>query len=170
MRKISLHWKILIGMALGVLFGFILSNLNGGGIFISNWIKPFGTIFINSLKLIAVPLILASLIKGISDLKDISKLSSMGGVTILTYLSTTVIAVSVGLLLVNIIKPGDSISEKTRTELIEAYDSDAEEKRMAAAENKDSGPLQPLVDLVPSNFVSAASDNKNMLQVLFFSI
>ena len=52
MRKISLHWKILIGMALGVLFGIILSNLNGGGIFISNWIKPFGTIFINSLKLI----------------------------------------------------------------------------------------------------------------------
>ena len=144
MRKISLHWKILIGMALGVLFGFILSNLNGGGIFISNWIKPFGTIFINSLKLIAIPLILASLIKGISDLKDISKLSSMGGVTILTYLSTTVIAVSVGLLLVNIIKPGDSISEKTRTELIEAYDSDAEEKRMAAAENKDSASTRDL--------------------------
>ena len=170
MKNISLHWKILIGMALGVLFGFIMSTVNGGEVFISNWIKPFGTIFINSLKLIAIPLILASLIKGVSDLKDISKLSSMGTITITTYLTTTVIAVSVGLLLVNIVKPGDSITEKTRTELIGQYDSDAEKKRNAAAESKEAGPLQPLVDLVPSNFVAAASDNKNMLQVIFFSI
>ena len=170
MKNISLHWKILIGMVLGVLFGFIMSTVNGGGVFISNWIKPFGTIFINSLKLIAIPLILASLIKGVSDLKDISKLSSMGTITITTYLTTTVIAVSVGLLLVNIVKPGDSITEKTRTELIGQYDSDAEKKRNAAAETKEAGPLQPLIDLVPSNFVAAASDNKNMLQVIFFSI
>ena len=170
MKKLSLHWKILIGMALGVLFGFFMSTISGGGIFISNWIKPFGTIFINSLKLIAIPLILASLIKGVSDLKDISKLSSMGTITITTYLLTTVIAVSVGLFLVNIVKPGDTISEKTRTELIGQYDSEADKKRNAAAENKEAGPLQPLVDLVPSNFVAAASDNKNMLQVIFFSI
>ncbi len=170
MKGISLHWKILIGMALGVLFGYFMSTIDGGGDFVSNWIKPFGTIFINSLKLIAIPLILASLIKGVSDLKDISKLSSMGTITITTYLTTTVIAVSVGLLLVNIVKPGDSISEKTRTELIGQYDSDAEKKRSAAAESKEDGPLQPLVDLVPSNFVAAASDNKNMLQVIFFSI
>ena len=170
MKGISLHWKILIGMALGVLFGYFMSTIDGGGDFVSNWIKPFGTIFINSLKLIAIPLILASLIKGVSDLKDISKLSSMGTITITTYLTTTVIAVSVGLLLVNIVKPGDSISEKTRTELIGQYDSDAEKKRSAAAESKEAGPLQPLVDLVPSNFVAAASDNKNMLQVIFFSI
>ena len=157
-------------MAFGVLFGYFMSTINGGGIFVSNWIKPFGTIFINSLKLIAVPLILASLIKGVSDLKDISRLSSMGTITITTYLTTTVIAVSVGLFLVNIVKPGDTISEKTRTELIGQYDSEADKKRNAAAENKVAGPLQPLVDLVPSNFVAAASDNKNMLQVIFFSI
>ncbi len=170
MKKLSLHWKILIGMAFGVLFGYFMSTINGGEIFVSNWIKPFGTIFINSLKLIAVPLILASLIKGVSDLKDISKLSSMGTITITTYLTTTVIAVSVGLFLVNIVKPGDTISEKTRTELIGQYDSEADKKRNAAAENKVAGPLQPLVDLVPSNFIAAASDNKNMLQVIFFSI
>ena len=170
MKKLSLHWKILIGMTLGVLFGFFMSTISGGGIFVSNWIKPFGTIFINSLKLIAIPLILASLIKGVSDLKDISKLSSMGSITITTYLTTTVIAVSVGLFLVNIVKPGDTISEKTRTELIGQYDSEADKKRNAAAENKEAGPLQPLVDLVPSNFVAAASDNRNMLQVIFFSI
>ena len=170
MKKLSLHWKILIGMTLGVLFGFFMSTISGGGIFVSNWIKPFGTIFINSLKLIAIPLILASLIKGVSDLKDISKLSSMGSITITTYLTTTVIAVSVGLFLVNIVKPGDTISEKTRTELIGQYDSEVDKKRNAAAENKEAGPLQPLVDLVPSNFVAAASDNRNMLQVIFFSI
>ena len=170
MKKISLHWKIIIGMFLGVILGLLFSSFNGGSMFITNWIKPFGTIFINSLKLIAIPLILASLIKGISDLKDISKLSSMGYLTITTYLTTTVIAVSIGLLVVNTMKPGESISDETRTELINAYSTDADEKREIAKENKDSGPLQPLVDLVPSNFLGAASDNKNMLQVIFFSI
>ncbi|MEN8845495.1 MAG: cation:dicarboxylase symporter family transporter, partial [Candidatus Arcticimaribacter sp.] len=89
MKSIALHWKILIGMALGVIFGLVLSFVDGGGAFIGDYIKPFGTIFINLLKLIAIPLILASLIKGVSDLKDISKLSQMGGRTIVTYLITT---------------------------------------------------------------------------------
>ena len=170
MKKISLHWKIIIGMFLGVIIGLIFSSFIGGSIFITNFVKPFGTIFINSLKLIAIPLILASLIKGISDLKDISKLSSMGLLTIMTYLTTTIIAVSIGLLVVNSIGPGKSISDETRTELINAYSNDANEKRDIAVEKKKSGPLQPLVDLVPSNFLNAASDNKNMLQVIFFSI
>ena len=170
MKKLSLHWKIIIGMFLGVAVGLIFSSINGGNIIITNWVKPFGTIFINSLKLIAIPLILASLIKGISDLKDISKLSSMGGLTITTYLTTTVIAVSIGLLVVNAFKPGHTISDETRTELVQAYSNDADQKREIAQEKKESGPLQPLVDLVPSNFLGAASDNKNMLQVIFFSI
>jgi len=170
MKKLSLHWKIIIGMFLGVAVGLIFSSINGGNIIITNWVKPFGTIFINSLKLIAIPLILASLIKGISDLKDISKLSSMGGLTITTYLTTTVIAVSIGLLVVNGFKPGNTISDETRTELVQAYSNDADQKREIAQEKKESGPLQPLVDLVPSNFFGAASDNKNMLQVIFFSI
>ena len=170
MKKLSLHWKIILGMFLGVVTGLIFSSINGGNIIITNWVKPFGTIFINSLKLIAIPLILASLIKGISDLKDISKLSSMGGLTITTYLTTTVIAVSIGLLVVNGFKPGNTISDETRTELVEAYSNDADQKREIAQEKKESGPLQPLVDLVPSNFLGAASDNKNMLQVIFFSI
>ena len=157
-------------MFLGVAVGLIFSSINGGNIIITNWVKPFGTIFINSLKLIAIPLILASLIKGISDLKDISKLSSMGGLTITTYLTTTVIAVSIGLLVVNGFKPGNTITDETRTELVQAYSNDADQKREIAQEKKESGPLQPLVDLVPSNFLGAASDNKNMLQVIFFSI
>ena len=171
MKKIALHWKIIIGMVLGVLFGLLMSNFDQfGKQLISDWIKPFGTIFINCLKLIAIPLILASLIKGISDLKDITKLSKMGGVTITTYIITTVIAVSVGLVVVNIIKPGDTISEETRVELINAYEDDADKKREVAAKTKKSGPLQPIIDIVPSNIISAASDNKNMLQIIFFSI
>ncbi|MFL2593892.1 MAG: dicarboxylate/amino acid:cation symporter [Flavobacteriaceae bacterium] len=171
LRNLPLHWKIILGMFLGVLFGFLMSNFDSTGKeLISNWIKPFGTIFINALKLIAIPLILASLIKGISDLKDISKLSKMGGITITTYLITTVIAVSVGLAIVNIVKPGNSISDETRVELLNAYEDDADKKREAAAESKKSGPLQPIIDIVPSNIISAATDNKNMLQIIFFSI
>ena len=141
----SLHIKIIIGMVVGVLFGLLMSTYNGGTILVTNWIKPFGTIFINSLKLIAIPLILASLIKGISDLKDISKLSSMGTKTITTYLLTTIWAVCIGLSVVNIIKPGESVTEKTRTELIEAYSSDAEEKRKIASDQKSQGPLRTVL-------------------------
>ena len=170
MKKLALHWKILIGMALGVLFGVALSFINGGDTFIGNYIKPFGTIFINLLKLIAVPLILASLIKGVSDLKDISKLSQMGGRTIITYLITTLTAVSIGLILVNIIQPGKSISVETRQELVEAYSSDTKAKQEAAAKQQEAGPLQALVDVVPSNIFLAASNNRNMLQVIFFAL
>ena len=170
MKKLALHWKILIGMALGVLFGLILSFVDNGDRFISDYIKPFGTIFINLLKLIAVPLILASLIKGVSDLKDISKLSKMGGRTIITYLITTLTAVIIGLVLVNVIEPGKSISVETRNELVEAYSTDTKAKQEAAAKQRESGPLKALVDMVPSNIFLAASNNRNMLQVIFFAL
>jgi Na+/H+-dicarboxylate symporter len=170
MKKIALHWQILIGMALGVLIGLLMTLFDGGREIVQDWIKPFGTIFINALKLIAVPLILASLIKGVSDLKDISKLSKMGGRTIGLYLFTTVIAVSIGLLLVNIIQPGNSISEETRMELVQNYSSDATKYSDEAAKQKEVGPLQALVDIVPENIFGAASENKNMLQVIFFAI
>lgn len=152
MKKLALHWQIIIGMILGVLIGLIFLNFEWGKTFVINWIKPFGTIFINSLKLIAVPLILASLIKGISDLKDLSKLSSMGGITIVTYIFTTMMAVSIGLVAVNIIEPGNFISEETREQLVNAYSLNANEKIEAANNQKSLGPLQPIVDMVPSNF------------------
>ena len=170
MNSIALHWKILIGMALGVVFGLILSFVDDGGAFVGDYIKPFGTIFINLLKLIAIPLILASLIKGVSDLQDISKLSQMGGRTILTYVTTTLIAVTIGLILVNTIQPGKSISVETRQELVEAYASDADQKREAAAKQQEAGPLQALVDIVPSNIFAAATNNRNMLQIIFFAL
>ncbi|MDA9976597.1 dicarboxylate/amino acid:cation symporter [Polaribacter sp.] len=170
MKKLALHWKILLGMALGVVLGIIMTNFDWGMKFIQDWIKPFGKIFISSLKLIAIPLILAALIKGVSDLKDISKLSKMGGRTIGIYIITTVIAVSIGLLLVNIVNPGSSISEKTRTEMVENYSGNADKYQKTAKEQKKNGPLKALEDLVPENIFSAATSNRNMLQVIFFAI
>ena len=170
MKKLALHWQILLGMVFGVLFAFILIQFTWGKDLIVDWVKPFGTIFINLLKLIAVPLILASLIKGISDLKDISKLSKMGGRTIGLYILTTVIAVSIGLVIVNIIKPGSFISEQTRTELVASYTADANSKIEAANKQSEVGPLQSLIDIVPDNIIKASADNGNMLQVIFFAV
>ncbi len=169
-RKIALHWQILIGMAVGVLFALLLINFSWGPQLVRDWIKPFGTIFINCLKLIAVPLIFASLIKGISDLKDISKLSEMGTRTILTFILTTVLAVSIGLGLVNILKPGNAIGEQTRAELLTSYKDDAAKRIDMAKEQEQTGPLQALEDIVPDNIIDAASDNTSMLQVIFFAI
>jgi proton glutamate symport protein len=170
MKKIPLHWSIMLGMAFGILVGVIITTFESGPKLISHWIKPFGTIFINALKLIAMPLILGSLIKGVSDLKDISSLSQMGGRTIGIYMMTTVVAVMIGLIMVNTIKPGTSISEGTRQELVEAYQSDAAKKLAVAQKQRDAGPLQALVDLVPDNIFKATTENGNMLQVIFFAI
>ena len=170
MKKLALHWKILLGMVFGVAFGFLMVSFSGGKEIVLDWIKPFGTIFINALKLIAVPLILGSLITGVSDLKDISKLSKMGGKTVLIYLLTTVLAVTIGLVLVNSVKPGESITEETRTELVSNYSQSTQKYKEEAANQKSKGPLQALVELVPDNIIGASSENKNMLQVIFFSI
>jgi Na+/H+-dicarboxylate symporter len=170
MRKLALHWKILIGIGLGVLIGALSLQFPGGKEFIINWVKPFGTIFINLLKLIAIPLIVVSLIKGVSDLQDISKLSQMGLKTFSIYILTTVIAVAVGLGIVNIIKPGSFISENTRTEMLISFEGTVSEKMEQAQEVKATGPLQPLVDVVPENLMFAASNNGNMLQIIFFVI
>lgn len=170
MKKLPLHWRIILGMILGVICGSIFTQIEKGNEIISDWVKPLGIIFINSLKLIAMPLILGSLIKGVSDLKDISKLSVMGGKTIGIYLLTTIMAVSIGLLMVNTIRPGNSIQEATRIELIAANESDAAEKQVVAQRQKEAGPLQVLVDLIPDNIFKASTDNGNMLQVIFFAL
>ena len=169
MKNLALHWKILIGMGLGLAFGALAVNF-GWEAFVTDWIKPFGTIFINSLKLIAVPLIIASLIKGVSDLKDISKLSSMGGRTIALYLFTTVVAVSIGLLVVNVARPGKSITDETREMLSDGSADKASAKIDLAKSQQDKGPLQPLVDVVPDNVFRAATNNGDMLKVIAFVV
>jgi len=168
----ALHWKILIGMLSGVLFGVLMLNINGGDLFVNNWIKPLGTIFVKLLKLIAIPLILASLIKGISDLKDISKFKTIGSKTIFTYIITTVVAISIGLVLVNVINPGSGISSETVERLTSTYsESSGVQSKLVEANNQiQSSPLQFLVDTVPDNAFKAMSNNSLMLQVIFFTI
>ena len=171
MKKLALHWKILIGMVLGIVFGFLMNSVDGGKSFVIDWIKPFGTIFINLLKLIAVPLILASLIKGISDLKDISKIKKMGARTIIIYVLTTVVAIVIGLGIVNVVKPGEGMSAETIDKIKTKYENSAgvADKLTKASAQNDAGPLQALVDIFPSNiFQSFAS--ASMLQIIFFAL
>lgn len=171
MKKLALHWKILIGMFLGVGFGFLMNSMDGGKEIVNDWIKPFGTIFINLLKLIAVPLILASLIKGISDLKDISKIKKMGFRTVIIYVMTTVVAITIGLGIVNTVQPGNGMSEDTIERIKSKYERSegVKDKMMKAQSTKDAGPLQPLVDIFPSNIFKSFADAK-MLQIIFFAL
>lgn len=168
-KKLALHWKIIIGLVLGVLFG-LLSSAVGLNDFIVDWIKPIGTIFVNLLKLIAMPLVVASLIVGVSSLSDVSKLSRLGTKTIAIYLSTTVIAITIGLVTVNLIQPGSYMSEVKRDELKARYATEAASKSESAGLVTEQGPLQPLVDMVPDNLFNALGSNTSMLQVVFFAV
>ena len=189
MRNLSLHWKIIIGMLLGVVWS-MFSSLFGWSSFTINWISPFGDIFINLLKLIAIPLVLFSVIKGVASVSNISLLGKMGGKTLLAYLMTTVLSISVGLFLVNIVKPGEKIALSQRqanhtayqewqsNQLVGGY-SDAnsalskekiQQMQMQAENQKQGSPLQFIVDIVPSNIFLSLTDNKSMLKIIFFAI
>ena len=169
MRKLALHWQIIIGLLLGLTYGVIATNAGWGG-FTSDWIAPFGTIFINLLKLIAMPLVLSSLITGVASLSDVKKLSRIGGKTIAIYIGTTAIAVTLGLASVNMLRPGDKIPDAMKEKLQMTYEKDASKKAGTVQEVKGRGPLQPIVDIIPSNFFFSASSNRNMLQVVFMAI
>jgi len=211
MKKLALHWKILIAMILGVLFA-ILSGKFGWNDFTSDWIDPFGKIFINALKLIAVPLVLFSIITGVAGMGNPAKLGRIGGKTLLLYLATTISSIAMGLLLVNAFAPGIQTNEKTRishrlqyelwaeeagvevkdgrheletateTQIADAtskideskkkkeYKKAQEKRDKAAKASTGDGPLQPLVDMVPSNIIVSMSDGRFMLQVIFFAL
>ncbi|NBC85022.1 MAG: cation:dicarboxylase symporter family transporter [Bacteroidetes bacterium] len=165
----KLHWQIIIGLVLGLVYGIYAASA-GLGQFTTDWIAPFGTIFLNLLKFIAVPLILASLVMGVTSLSDTSKLSRIGGKTIAFYVGTTTIALVVGLFLVNTIEPGTYVPTEVQEALTQTYGGDAEQRQEFAQQARDRGPLQPIVDMVPTNFFAAASDNGSMLQIVFVAI
>ena len=125
--------------------------------------------FINALKLIAVPLVFASLVSGIADMKDLSKMSKIGGKTLGFYLFTTACTVSLGLILANVIQPGNYVSQEAGALLLETFKGDAAGKINEALQQKNTGPLQSIVDIVPENLFEALTDNSSMLQVIFFS-
>lgn len=165
----KLHWQIIIGLVAGVLFGILAAANQWSGL-TQDWIAPFGTIFVNLLKLIAVPLVFASLVTGVASLADVSKLSRMGLKTLLLYVITTAVSISIGLILVNLLQPGKSIPAEVSADLQASYQSQVDARSSAVDEVKARGPLQPVVDIVPQNIFSAAADNKLMLQVVFFSL
>jgi Na+/H+-dicarboxylate symporter len=165
----KLHWQIIIGLILGLLWG-LLASVTGLNEFTTDYIKPFGTIFIAMLKLIAMPLVLVSLVVGVTSLNDTTKLSRMGLKTVSIYAVTTVFAITIGLVAVNVLQPGKSLPAETTQKLQESYSSSVEDRSATAELVQNRGPLDVLVDVVPENFFAAASDNSSMLQVVFVAI
>lgn len=160
--------KIIIGMALGLIWGMVATR-TGLNEFTLDWIKPWGTIFLKLLKLIAVPLIFVSLVKGISSLTDISKLSRIGVKTIVYYMASTLIATTFGLFLVNAVKPGNTFPDEKRLEFMAKWQGTIDQSQLLA-ESGDHSPLRFIVDIVPDNIINAMGDNSQMLQIIFFAI
>jgi len=161
----KLHWQIIIGLVLGLLWGLVSAS-SGWNEFTSGTIRPFGTIFINLLKLVAVPLVLVSLVVGVSSLNNMSRLTRMGGKTILIYLATTLLAITIGLTVVNVVEPGSSLPESTRVSLMENYSGTGTNTKNTS----ENSILDFLVRIVPQNFFASASENGNMLQIVFVAI
>ncbi|MFI3289021.1 MAG: dicarboxylate/amino acid:cation symporter [Rikenellaceae bacterium] len=161
--------KILLGMLLGVVIGIIAAQFNLGT-FVNSWISPFGEIFIRLLKLIAIPLVLLSLIKGIGSLQDVSKLATIGVKTILLYVASTVVSIVLGVALVSIINPGRMVSAETSQSLYGSFADDLDSTRSAVENMQDLSPLQPLVDMIPENAIQALANNASMLQVILLAV
>lgn len=164
-----MYAKILLGMGLGLGFGFLAIALHWDG-FVRDWVAPFGAIFMRLLKLIAVPLVLVSLVLGVVSLKDIRNLSRIGLKTIFIYVCTTIIAVSIGLVTVNLIKPGQLFPKDKQAEFVERYQQTVTERHDQLQQVKEDSPLRFIVDMVPENVFEAFSSNSNMLQVIFFAL
>ena len=119
LSKLQLYTKVLIGLLLGVLFG-IIANQFGFSDFINSYIKPIGSAFIKLISMVVIPLVFASLLVGTSSLNDIRKLGRIGIKTVVYFFFTTVIAICLGLLLANTLKPGAGLSEDTTADLVQA--------------------------------------------------
>lgn len=156
---------MIAGIATGMLFISF-----GQGEVVQLWIKPWGNIFIRMLQLIAVPLVLVSLIKGVTGIEDIRRFSQIGLKALLIYMSTTVCAILVGLALVLSVKPGNFVDAAVASQMKESYQYVVNEKMSAAESTSEQGPLSFLNDIVPDNLFAASSNNSKMLQVIFFAI
>lgn len=170
-KNMGLHWKILIGMGLGIVVGFFVVRFDGGVQFIADWINPWGNLFIRLLKMIAVPLVFVSLFKGITGMKSVARLSRIGLRTLMIYVCTTVIAIIIGVTIALTIKPGEVIKLSNDTVLAKIT-TEQTAKRMAENQKlkDDLGPLAFLDQVVPDNIMVAVADNSKMLQIIFFTI
>jgi Na+/H+-dicarboxylate symporter len=160
MIKIRLHTKIFIGLILGIVIGLVFGEK-------AKVIEPVGTIFIRLITMIVVPLVLVSLMLGTASLGDIRKLGRIGIKTIVYFTITTMVAISIGLLLANIVKPGYGLNEEVRAELYKSYESKAQ-IGLQRMEEKPSA-IEVLVNIVPTNPIKSLVEG-NMLQVIFLAL
>ncbi|MCB9876485.1 MAG: dicarboxylate/amino acid:cation symporter [Planctomycetes bacterium] len=165
MPKLATHWWILIGLVAGVAYGYVAAATGHAG-HVADWVAPIGRLFLNLLKMIAVPLVLFSLVAGVASLDDSSKLGRIGGKSIVLYLGTTAVAIAIGLVVVNLFGPGRGLSVETREALLQTYGDAAAQKAQNAA---DVSIVDQLVGIVPTNPFGALADAQ-MLQVVFFSL
>ena len=156
-------------MFAGILISFLAIHFSGEN-WVNDWIRPWGKIFIKALVLIAVPLVFLSLIKGITELKDTSLLSKLGGRTIVLYLMTTVFAVCIGLGTALLIQPGKIISDDMVTQITTQYAGDAQTIKIQQQNTNHTSPLSFLEEVVPGNIFQALSNNGKMLQIIFFAV
>ena len=192
----KLHQKILLGMGLGLAWA-VGSAFACGAQFTADWIAPFGTLFINALKLIAVPLVLFSIIDGVGQVGDPRVLGRIGGKALGLYFVTTLTSILLGLFVVNLIQPGLTASDAQRMEnrrgfeawlhaagkpspdgqwLTDATAAEAStavdtrlNEQIASVESSDRGPLEWMQEMVPSNVFEALSAG-SMLQIIVFAI
>lgn len=165
MPKLALHWWILIGLLAGVAFGYLAAATGNSG-FVLSYVDPFGKLFLNLLKMIAVPLVLFSLVAGVASLNDSSKLGRIGGKSIGLYLATTAIAITVGLVVVNLFGPGKGLSDEVREKLLASYGETATAQTQRASQVSIT---DQLLDIVPTNPFRALADSE-MLQIVFFAL
>lgn len=160
--------KILIGLVLGVLVGLLANVLELTWLqAVLDAIEPIGTLFIKLITMIVIPLVVASLLVGTASLGDIRKLGRIGGKTVVYYLGTTAIAVTIGLVLSNIVLPGSRIDPATRDRLAAAFSGEAAGKVQLAAQKP--GIVDVLLNMVPSNPFSAAASG-DLLPLIVFTI
>ncbi|HLL47093.1 MAG TPA: dicarboxylate/amino acid:cation symporter [Longimicrobiaceae bacterium] len=166
----QLHNKILIGLGAGVLAG---AAANAAGASDAAWwgervlplLEFVGAVFVRLITMIVIPLVVASLLTGVASLGDVRKLGRIGGKTLAYYLFTTAVAVSIGLTLALLVRPGSRISAASRDALAAEFSADAAGKVAQAAEKP--GTLALLLDMVPSNPVGAAAEGKLLPLIVF---
>jgi Na+/H+-dicarboxylate symporter len=158
--KTPLHTKIFAGLVLGVPVGLILGPR-------AEAIKPVGDIFIRLIWMIVVPLVFASIFVGTTSLGDLRKLGRIGGKTILYYLATTAIAITIGLGVANIAKPGTGLNPEVKAQLLQSYEGEAM-KDLSLAKQAPRV-VDVLTGIVPKNPIGSLAAG-DMLQIIFFAI
>ena len=177
----ALHTKVLIGLLVGVVGGLAVNQFLGGdnpsvSWTISNITQPVGTLFLNLLLMIVVPLVFSSLVVGVAGIGDIRKLGRIGLKSFVYCLVISAISVAIGLGLANTIRPGERVNPDTAAQLKEKYSSGAKtlteaQAKTAESAKSDSALMQVVKTIVPKNvFISISVESPNMLHIMFFAL